>query len=303
MRQGIQWYPGHIAKMERKLKDLLKLVDVVVEVLDARLPQTTLNPRLRKQYEHKPVAILLNKADLAHVEETARWVKHFRSLPLKTTSNGEAVPVMVLTYEAMHGGKHKKALIDALVRLGEAKMKSLEAKGMKRRPIRVLVIGMPNVGKSSVINNIVAQKKAHTGHKAGVTRQPQWVRIHPQVELLDSPGIIPPRLDSEEAGMRLATVSSIGEAAYDEEEVARYLLDHLQVLQPGLLSAHYKIPDSMEVTLENIAECRHFKLPGDRIDVTRAMQTLLTEFRQGRLGRLTLEPLEHALTDTAMPIA
>jgi ribosome biogenesis GTPase A len=290
----IQWYPGHIAKMERKLKDLLKLVDVVVEVIDARLPISTVNPRLRSQYEHKPTVILLNKIDLANPTETKRWMNHFqRTLPQgKPSQNDEPPPgLKVVTYDATQSGSHKKALIDAVLQLGEARMKRLEAKGMKRRSIRTLIVGMPNVGKSSVINNIVAKKKTHTGHKAGVTRQPQWVRIHPQLELLDSPGIIPPTLENEAIGMRLATVSSVGDASFDDKEVAQFLLEELEARHAGLLSTHYKIPQEIPVSFLSIAEYRHFKTHGDKLDEPRAVQVFLAEFRQGKLGRLTLEPL------------
>jgi ribosome biogenesis GTPase A len=266
--------------MERQLEALLKWVDVAIEVLDARLPQVTINPRLRKKLQNKPVLILLNKSDLADPAETKRWRQFFQN-----QADQDA-----LLYDAHKAGQHKQALLNAVIRLGEPRMQALERKGMKRRPIRVLVIGMPNVGKSSVINSIVAKKKAKTGHKAGVTREPQWVRIHPAVELLDSPGIIPPRLDSEAAGLLLATVSSVGEAAYDEETVARFLLGHLETLYPGLLRTHYQLPESSPVTMEAIAEARHYLAAGGRIDTRRATQALLTDFRQGRLGRLTLEP-------------
>lgn len=278
----IQWYPGHIAKIERQLSELLKLVDVVIEVVDARLPISTINPRLRKRYTHKPVLLLLNKADLADPLQNKRWRRYFQD---------EAPAVML--YESLQG-KQRKALLDALLHLGEPKMKTLEAQGRKRRPIRVLVVGMPNVGKSTIINSIVGRKKAKTGHKAGVTRQTQWVRIHPAIELMDTPGVIPPRLDSEESGNLLASVSSVGEAAYEEEPVAQFLLEHLEVLYPKRGREYYKLSPEQPLNLESIAKSRHYVITGGEPDRLRTARTVLSEFRQGRLGRVTLE---HAPTE------
>lgn len=278
---SIQWYPGHIAKYERKLKELLKLVDVVVEVLDARMPQATMNPRLQKSLKDKPKLLVLNKSDLADPAQTRLW----RGLL-------ETPDTRVLAYETKQGGQ-KAQLINAIVRLGETNMKKLMAKGLKRRPVRVLIAGMPNVGKSSIINSLVSKKKVQTGHKAGVTRTHQWVRIHPEIELLDSPGIIPPFLESEEAGALLATVSSVGEAAFDDEEVSRFLAGRVEGLYPALLHKHYNIDRERDLSLENIALARNYLQGGQTPDTLRAAQALLTDFRQGRLGRMTLEHAHH----------
>ncbi len=181
----IQWYPGHIAKLERQLQGHLKQLDVVIEVLDARIPvsssHTKLSERLREQ---KPTLLLLNKSDLADPVWTKRWVTYFKTI------YDEAI-----AFDST-SGKGKGEIIAALMRLGEEKMKRQEAKGLKRRPLRTGVVGMPNVGKSTLTNILVGQKKTKTGHRAGVTRTTQWVRIHPMVELLDTPGMITPRLDS-----------------------------------------------------------------------------------------------------------
>lgn len=297
----IQWYPGHIAKMERQLADLLKLVDVVIEVIDARLPYATVNPRLQAKYQNKPVLMVLNKADLAEPLETRRWMEHFKqqaALESEKRAQQEVRMQEVILYEANNGGIQKKLILDALIRLGEKKMKSLEAKGMKRRAIRVLVVGMPNVGKSSIINNIVAKKKTKTGHKAGVTRQPQWVRIHPALELLDSPGIIPPTLDSLGVGFLLAAVNSVGEASFEEESAAQFLLQHLEVHHPGLLRSYFKISDQLPVSLESIAISRNYVITGGKADTRRATSAMLSDFRQGRMPRLTLEPLAAVLAGT-----
>ncbi|HEY9745066.1 MAG TPA: ribosome biogenesis GTPase YlqF [Oculatellaceae cyanobacterium] len=277
MQPGIQWYPGHIAKHERQLKELLKLVDVVVEVLDARIPKASTNPRLENQIRNKPTLIVLNKSDLAEPAQNKAWQAHL------TRDNQHA-----MLYDAK-GAQGKQRLIQEVLALGEACLQKLEARGRKRRPLRVLVAGMPNVGKSTLINSIVGRKKAQTGHRAGVTRQTQWVRIHPDIELLDSPGIIPPRLDSEEAGSLLATVSSVGDAAFDEEEIARFLLARIEILYPGLLHQYFKLAPEDALSLETISQVRHYKLGGDSLDTLRAAQAVLTEFRHARLGRITLE--------------
>ncbi len=273
----IQWYPGHIAKYERKLQELLKMVDVVVEVLDARIPAASVNHRLEHSIRNKPTLIILNKSDLADPVQNKRWQK---------TLTGEKRRVML--YDAK-SGQAKNQLIQHVAALGEETMQKLIAKGRKRRPIRVLVAGMPNVGKSTLINSIVGCKKTKTGHRAGVTRQTQWVRIHPEVELMDSPGVIPPQLEEEHAGALLATVSSIGDAAFDEEEVARFLSDTLETLYPNLVKNFFKLPEAHAVSLENMALARHYKLGKDQPDLLRTAQALLTEFRHARMGRITLE--------------
>lgn len=273
----IQWYPGHIAKYERKLDELLKLVDVVVEVLDARLPHASVNRRLEHKIRNKPTLIILNKSDLADPIQSKRWQK------LLTHDDQKA-----MLYDAK-SANGKQQLIQNIIALGEAAMQRLIARGRKRRPIRVLVAGMPNVGKSTLINSIVGRKKTKTGHRAGVTRDTQWVRIHPDVELMDSPGVIPPQLEAQEAGAMLAMVSSIGDAAFDEEEIARFLIELTSPLYPNLLRTYFKLDAEQAVTLETIAEARHYKLGGDQPDILRTAQAVLTEFRHARIGRMTLE--------------
>lgn len=282
MQAGIHWYPGHIAKYERQLLDLLKLVDVVVEVRDARMPLATTNPRLIAKIGAKPTLIILNKSDIADPVQSGRWQKSF------TQENHRAM------LYAARNAQGKTKVIDAILQMGEATLQKLEARGRKRRPLRVLVAGMPNVGKSTLINSIVGRKKVQTGHRAGVTTSTRWVRIHPDIELMDSPGIIPPQLDDQTAASLLAIVNSIGEAAFDDEEAACFLLERIEMLYPGRLAEAFKLPPEKQhqtepFSLGCIADVRRYYLPGGLPDYLRAAQALLSDFRQARLGRLTLE--------------
>jgi len=286
----IQWYPGHIAKLERKLGDLLKLCDVVIEVLDARIPLATTNPRIRARYPNKPLLLLINKATLADPTQTKQWLKHVQA------HHGHTAPVLVIDHDAV-SKLHHQQVIQAIATLAETSLKALEAKGLKRRPARAIIVGMPNVGKSTVLNSMVGRKKTQTGHKAGVTRQPQWVRIHPKIELLDTPGIIPPQLGSEDIGIKLACVSSVGEASFEEEPVAQYLLDLMQSVYPGVLQKHYGLL-AAEATaplaeaapsLAAISLARQWLAKGGGPDIHRTARHVLSDFRQGRWGRHTLE--------------
>jgi ribosome biogenesis GTPase A len=289
MQPAIQWYPGHIAKYERKLSELLKLVDVVVVVLDCRIPNATVNPRLARKIGDKPTLVILNKSDLGDPTQNKRWLKNFTS---------EHQKAMLYDAKSAQGKTH---LIQMVQALGEAAMLKMIARGRKRRPIRVLVAGMPNVGKSTMINSIVGRKKTKTGHRAGVTRHTQWVRIHPDVELMDSPGVIPPQLDSPLAGALLATVSSIGDAAFDEEEVARFLLETVEVHYPGVMHRFFKLTEEQPLALESIAEARNYKLGSQQLDLLRTAQAVLTDFRHARMGRITLEHAQNLASTAGDP--
>ena len=212
----IHWYPGHIAKAERQLKEKLSLVDVVIEVRDARIPLSSSYTDIKKLLGDKPRLLLLNKADLVESAELKNWANYLE----------ETTGCKVIITEAK-GTKDLTKVINTAVELSEPKIQALMAKGLLRRPARAMVVGMPNVGKSSVINKPTKSSKTKIGAKAGVTRQQQWVRINPKLELLDTPGIIPTRQDDQIQAVKLAFVSSVSENAYSPEPVAQALLDML----------------------------------------------------------------------------
>lgn len=279
----IHWYPGHIAKAEKQLKEKLNLVDVVIEVIDARLPISSAYPNIEKLLGKKPRLLLLNKSDLADeafLQEWMNFLKENSGYPvIKTNANSN---------------KNFNSIISTLTKLGEPAIKKLTDKGLLPRAIRVMVVGMPNVGKSSIINKLINKPKAKTGAKAGVTRQQQWVRVNPKIDLLDTPGIIPLRQDNQEAAYKLAIVNSIGENAYDNEFVARFLLKNLETRYKIKVAEHYKLADE-ELTLENVAKKRNWIMSDGEADINRCAALILSDFREGRLGKMTLDVLEQTV--------
>ena len=274
----IHWYPGHIAKAERQLKETLNLVDVIIEVRDARIPLSSSYDNIEKLLGDKPRLLLLNKADLVDKTELAKWCEY-----LKTFTN---CPVIVTEAK---GNNELLAVVKTAVELSEPKILALMAKGLLRRPARAMVVGMPNVGKSSVINKLTKSSKTKIGAKAGVTRQQQWVRINPKLDLLDTPGIIPTRQDDQLQATKLAFVSSVSENAYSPEPVAKALLEMLSNSERATsIKEHYK---TEELTLEAIATSRNWIIRGENPDTERTAIYVLKDFREGRLGKIILDNL------------
>ncbi len=274
----IHWYPGHIAKAERQLKEKLSLVDVVIEVRDSRIPLSSSYNNIRKLLGDKPRLLLLNKADLADKNELLKWVKYLK----------ETTDCNVIATEAK-GNKDLNLVVKNVVDLAEPKIQALMAKGLLRRPARAMVVGMPNVGKSSVINKLTQSSKTKIGAKAGVTRQQQWVRINPKLELLDTPGIIPTRQDDQEQAAKLAFVSSVSENAYSPEPVAKFLLELLSKSEHfEFIKDYYKVED---LSLESIAIQRKWIIKGENPDTERTAIYVLKDFREGRLGKIILDEL------------
>ena len=276
----IHWYPGHIAKAERKLKEQLSLVDVVIEVLDARIPRSSIYPDITKLLGEIPRLIILNKSDLADDIKTKNWIKEIQE------KSGH-----VVIASSSHKGNDYSTIINKVIDLGKPKMLKLMQKGLLPRPVRVMVVGMPNVGKSSIINKLIKKAKTKTGAKAGVTRMQQWVRVNPRIDLLDTPGIIPLKLDNQEVAQKLAFVNSVSENAYQNEEVANELLQILAKKYKDTLYSYYKLQNEQEPTLENIALARNWLVSGNAPDITRTAAYVLKDFRDGKSGKFTLDDI------------
>ena len=277
----IHWYPGHIAKAEKKLKEQLSLVDAVIEVLDARLPLSSCYEDITRLLGQKPRLILLNKADLTIKSELNKFIKHLEELT--------GFPVIPTDAK---NSKDLKHIVSKAVELSEPRIQAIMAKGLLRRPARVMVVGMPNVGKSSIINKLTRSSKTKIGAKAGVTRQQQWVRINPQLELLDTPGIIPMKQEDQDRAKKLAFVNSISENAYSNEMVAQELLDMLNESQAKTFREYYKLPEDKELTLDNISIERNWLLTGGSTDRERTAVYILRDFREGKIGKFILDELE-----------
>jgi len=275
----IHWYPGHIAKAEKKLKEQLSLVDVVIEVLDSRIPMSSSYNNIEKLLGDKPRLLLLNKSDLVDKNELKKWVEY-----LKTTTDN---PVIVSDAK---NSKDLNHIVRKAIELSEPRIQALMKKGLLRRPARAMVVGMPNVGKSSIINKLTRSSKTKVGAKAGVTRQQQWVRINPQMDLLDTPGIIPMKQENQDVAKKLAFVNSVSENAYSNELVASALLEMLSEKFSLELKEYYKLGD-IEYTLENIAVSRNWIISNGEPDTDRTAAYVLRDYRDGKLGKFILDDL------------
>ena len=279
---SLQWYPGHMRKAERLVKENLKLVDVVVELLDARIPLSSANPVLREIVGDKPRVIVLNKADLADEAATRAWVKSFAAEGIA------AVPVDSVK------GRGVKELVQAITKCAKPKTDKLVQHGAKARAARCMILGIPNVGKSSLINRLSGGAKTKVENRPGVTRAKQWIRLGAQLELLDMPGILWPKFEDQQAALHLAFTGAINDNVYDVASVVLLLLDTLRTKYPTDLNERYRLegelPSGVEL-LEEIGRKRGCLRAGGRIDDEKAQQIVLTDFRSGRLGRVTLDAL------------
>ena len=271
----IHWYPGHIAKAERKLKEQLTLVDAVIEVIDARLPFSSGYDNIAGLLGDKPRLILLNKSDLTEKQELLPWIKKIE----------QETGFPVIPTDAKNS-KDLSVIVKKAVELAEPRIQALMKKGLLRRPARIMVVGMPNVGKSSIINKLTRSSKTKTGAKAGVTRQQQWVRINPQLDLLDTPGIIPMKQENQKVAQKLAFVNSVSENAYSNELAADALLEFLEEKYPQAVKDYYKVD---EISLENIALSRNWIISGGKPDIERTSVYVLRDFREGKIGKFILD--------------
>ncbi len=284
IKQNVQWFPGHMAKTRRLIKESLNLVDGVVEILDARVPYSSQNPELDGIIKNKPRIILLNKCDVANANATNMWIKYFES------KGAYALPVDCKTGRGLNK-------FDETVKLALSEtIEKNESKGMSGKPLRLMVVGIPNTGKSSFINRMGKNAKAKVADKAGVTRHNQWFVVGNGIELLDTPGVLWPKFDDTEVGKRLAFTGAIKDDVLDIEELACYLMDYLAAHYADVLRERYRIDveegDSGYELLEKAGRKRGFLMRGAQVDTERMARILLDEFRGGKLGRFTLETVE-----------
>ncbi len=283
MAQHIHWYPGHIAKAEKELRQKLSLVDVVIEVIDARIPYSSRYKNIEKLCPNKPRLILMNKTDLSDENYNKIWAKIIQK---------ETDCKVLCT--SLNNKNDINLITNLITSLSEDIMKKRLEKGLLARPTRTMVVGMPNTGKSSAINKLVKKSKTKTGAKAGVTRIQQWVRINDKIELLDTPGIIPTVQNDQNQAKNLAFVNSIGENAYDFEYVASELLNVLYKYYKDEIIKYYDLED--EPTIEKIALAKKWILKKEQPDIKRTAQIILSNFREGKIGKFTLErPEEYGL--------
>lgn len=276
---NLQWYPGHMTKAKRQMQEDLKLINLIIELVDARIPLSSRNPDIDELGKNKSRLILLNKSDLADEKYNEEWTKYFQQKGF-----------FVLKVNA-RSGVGLKAIQGVITEACKEKIERDRRRGIKNRPIRAMVVGIPNVGKSTFINSYAGKACTKTGNKPGVTKGKQWIRLNKSLELLDTPGILWPKFEDQEVGKRLAYIGSIKDEILNLEELSLLLLEYIRENYPGMLTARYGIseegtPLSM---LEGIAENRKCLVRGQALDYAKAAGILMEEFRNGKLGRITLE--------------
>lgn len=275
----IQWYPGHMAKTRRDIQETVKMVDVVIELLDARIPLSSRNPDLDSMISGKPKIILLNKCDLAEDSVTSAWIKYFK------VHGTSALAIDSIT------GKNINKIYQMVKEPVKEKFERKAERGIVGRPVRALVAGIPNVGKSSFINKISSRAGTKTGDKPGVTRSKQWIKVNKEFELLDTPGILWPKFDDETVGLHLAYTRAIKDEILDPEELSTHLLEELAILKPQAILDRYKVEaegTGLEM-LKKIGSRRGCIISGGEIDTLRAAGIVLDDYRSGKLGKITLE--------------
>lgn len=275
----IQWYPGHMAKTKRQILESLKMIDVVIELLDARIPESSRNPDMDSLFQNKPRVVLLNKYDLAEESVTREWIKYFQSKGIG------AIGVDSIS------GKNISKIYPVVREAVKEKFERKAARGIIGQPVRAMVAGIPNVGKSSFINRISSRSITVTGDKPGVTRSKQWVKVNKEFELMDTPGILWPKFDDEKVALHLAFTRAIKDEILDTEELAFKFVQEMAIIKPAALIDRYKITiseDPLE-NMMNIGKRRGCIISGGEIDTLRTATIILDDYRSGRLGKISLE--------------
>ena len=289
-KMNIQWFPGHMTRAQRMIEENLKLVDAVCEILDARIPASSRNPDIDRLAAGKPRLVILNRTDLADPAATARWRRWF-----------QAQGIGILETDA-RTGKGVNGFVPAVRELLKEKLADYAARGQAGRPLRVMILGIPNVGKSTFINKVAGRKAAIAGDKPGVTRGRQWINIDSGLDLLDTPGILWPKFDSQEVGEMLAITNAIKADVLDKETLGANFMLRLRDNYPDALRERYKIEPDPTLNgfelLEQAAKKRGFLISRGEYDIERMANTLLKEYHEGKLGRLTLEMPDDGTLDT-----
>ena len=275
----VQWYPGHMTKAKRIMLEDIKLIDLVIELIDSRVPLSSRNPDIDEIAKGKSRLVLLNKSDLADPCKNEEWIDYF---------NKKDMIALLVDSKSRNGfSPINKSIEEAC----KAKIERNRQRGIINRPVRAMVVGIPNVGKSTFINSMCKKASAKTGNKPGVTKGKQWINLNKNVELLDTPGILWPRFDDEKTGMHLAFIGSINDEIIDETQLAMELMEYLVKLYPGALYKRYEVDESQktDVILNDIAIKRGCLKKGNEPDYSKASNIILDDFRSGRLGRITFE--------------
>ncbi len=279
----IQWFPGHMAKTRRLMKDNLKLVDVVVEITDARIPFSSRNPEMKSLVGGKPRVVILNKCDTADEAITQEWIEHYNSIGVRAIATD------------CRSGRGLNRLAPVVKEVLKSELEKRARKGMEGKPIRMMIVGIPNVGKSSFINRIAGGKRAKVEDRPGVTRGKQWVTLDKGIDLLDMPGVLWPKFEDKTVGEHLAFTGAVKDDILDIETLAMRLADLLNHEAHKLLCERYKLTDEETLDIEPydlltlIGAKRGMKISGGEVDTERAAAMLLDEFRGGKIGRITLE--------------
>lgn len=274
-----QWYPGHMTKAVRQMKEDIKLIDLIIELLDARIPISSRNPDIDSLGQNKARLVLLNKSDLADEEQNNKWIEYFKN---------KGIVALKINSKNKQG---IKLINNAVNEACKEKIERNRKKGILNRPIRAMVVGIPNVGKSTFINAYAGRNCAKTGNKPGVTKGKQWIRLNKTLELLDTPGILWPKFDDQQIGMNLAFIGSMNDNILDVTELAYQLIKMLKTLYPNVIKERYNIEghdDPLEVMYQ-IADARGCKLKGNQPDLEKTGKIVLDDFRSGKLGRITLD--------------
>jgi len=278
---NIQWYPGHMTKAKRMMQENIKLIDVVIELVDARVPISSQNPEVKKLANQKPRIIVLNKVDLADPAQTDRWTEYFKNDGYVVAQVNSA------------NGKGIKQIAQAVKVACKEKIERNKRKGIMNRPMRAMVVGIPNVGKSTFINKLVGKSSAKTGNKPGVTKGKQWLKLRNEIELLDTPGVLWPKFEDKSVGIKLAMIGSIKEEILDIEGLSMLMLETMRDRYPYMIESKYDVSDIKDNVghqiLIDITKKRNMLKAGSLPDTLRMSRVIMEEFRNGKIGRISLE--------------